>query len=472
MISEGFDRLFPRNDHPVLVGVSGGPDSLCLLHALLRKHCTVVAAHFNHHLRPEADREAEFVRERADSWGVPFSLGEADVGLFAEKSSLSIEEAARILRYRFLFSEAQRRNAQAVAVGHTADDQVETVLMNIIRGAGLQGLTGMSSFSLPNEWSEDIPLVRPLLSVWNEEVKAYCREHQLAPLYDPSNEDLTYHRNRVRHQLIPLLEEYNPLVREKIWQLAEILREDFLLLEKRTQQIWESTLQERGPGYRAFSRGELRELSIGDQRRLIRRALMELRPHFDQIGFAHIERARTFIDEPTELGADNLVGKTQIKLSGDTLYFMTWGAEIPWGEYPQLQEGQRLTIQAPGRVKLDQGWVLELGIITDLDAREREKIIDNQDPYQAWLDGGEIDFPLSLEGRKEGERFSPLGMEEGRLKISDLMINQKIPEEVRARWPILRSGERVLWVPGCQIAHSARVRDETATVLHAALRKE
>lgn len=471
MISEGFDRLFPRKDHIILVGVSGGPDSLCLLHTLLRKHYTVVAAHFNHHLRPEADREAAFVRERADSWEVPFSLGEADVGLFAEQSSLSIEEAARILRYRFLFSEAERQHAQAVAVGHTADDQVETVLMNILRGAGLQGLTGMSPSSLPNEWSEEIPLVRPLLSVWNQEVKSYCREHQLAPLYDPSNEDLTYRRNRVRHQLIPLLEEYNPHVREKIWQLAEILREDFLILEERTQKVWEDTLQKMGPGYRAFSREDMRELRIGDQRRLIQQALTELRPHFDQIGFAHIEQAREFIEEPTELDVDNLVGKTQIKLLGDTLYFMTWDAEIPMGDYPQLPEGGRLSLHGPGRVKLGQGWVLELRLISDLDVREREKILDNRDPYQAWLDAGEMDFPLSLEDRKTGERFSPLGMEEGRVKISDLMINHKIPEDARARWPILRSKERILWVPGCQIAHAARVRDETMKVLHASLRK-
>ncbi len=472
MILEAIDRLFPHKDREILVGVSGGPDSLCLLHGLLKKNCIVVAAHFNHHLRPEVDQEAEFVRKRAESWDVPFLLGEAEVGTFAEDFSLSVEEAARDLRYRFLFSEASRRNVQAVAVGHTADDQVETILMNIIRGSGFQGLTGMSPYSLPNQWSETIPLARPLLSVWNEEIKAYCQRNQLSPVYDPSNERLEYRRNRIRHQLIPLLEEYNPNIREKIWQLADILSEDFAILEERTHKLWEETLQEKGPGYRAFSRKDLRELSTGDQRRLIRRTLMDLRPQLDQVNFEHIERARSFIENPTRLGTDNLVGKTQIKLREKTIYFLTWEVEIPLDDYPQLEEGQRLSIPSPGQVDLGKGWVFKLQIITELDEGEWEKILDNQDPYQAWLNGDRVDFPLHLEGRKTGERFTPLGMDEGRWKLSDVMINEKIPKDAREKWPILRADGQILWVPGCQIAHSARVTEKTGKVIHVSLKKE
>jgi tRNA(Ile)-lysidine synthase len=403
-------------------------------------------------------------------WEIPFLQGKADVRSFAEEASLSLEEAARILRYQFLFSKAEERKVQAVAVGHTADDQVETVLMNIIRGAGFLGSTGMSMTSLPNEWSERIPLIRPLLPVWKEEIDDYCQAHHLSPIRDPSNQDLTFRRNRIRHRLIPFLEEFNPHVREKIWQLAEILREDYALLEKRTKTFYEGALQKAGEGYRAFSREDLRGMEVGDQRRLIRWVLRDLRPHLDQVSFDHVERARSFIDQPTERGVDNLVGKVRVKLREKTVYFMTWEAEIPLPDYPQMRKGQRLVINDPGPIHLSQGWVFELQSV-NLGQIEIERILSNQDPYQAWVDAGEVVFPLTLAGRKEGERYSPLGMEGKRVSVSDLMINEKIPQEARERWPILRSEGKILWVPGHQIAHKARIRENTGKALHLSLEK-
>lgn len=470
MISEVIDRLVFNKEDEILVGVSGGPDSLCLLNALLEEKIPVVAAHLNHRLRPEADGEARQVEECMARWEIPFIQGKADVRSFAEEASLSLEEAARILRYQFLFSKAEERKVQAVAVGHTADDQVETVLMNIIRGAGFLGSTGMSMTSLPNEWSERIPLIRPLLPVWKEEIEDYCQAHHLSPIRDPSNQDLAFRRNRIRHRLIPFLEEFNPHVREKIWQLAEILREDYALLEKRTKTFYEGALQKAGEGYRAFSREDLRGMEVGDQRRLIRWVLRDLRPHLDQVSFDHVERARSFIDQPTERGVDNLVGKVRVKLREKTVYFMTWEAEIPLPDYPQMRKGQRLVINDPGPVHLSQGWVFELQSV-NLGQIEREKILSNQDPYQAWVDAGEVVFPLTLAGRKEGERYSPLGMEGKRVSVSDLMINEKIPQEARKRWPILRSEGKILWVPGHQIAHKARIRENTGKALHLSLEK-
>jgi tRNA(Ile)-lysidine synthase len=193
-------------DQPILVGVSGGPDSLCLLSRLHEAGWRVIAAHFNHHLRTEAAEEAAAVEELAARMQVAFVGGAADVRQYAAERKLSIEAAARDLRYRFLFEQARRDAAQAVAVGHTADDQVETVLMHFLRGAGLNGLKGMQYRSFLREYDVALPLVRPLLDMWRADTAAYCVEHGLSPHYDASNESTDFLRNRLRNELIPLLE--------------------------------------------------------------------------------------------------------------------------------------------------------------------------------------------------------------------------------------------------------------------------
>ena len=184
---------------PLVVGVSGGPDSLCLLDLLRRSGCQVVVAHLDHGLRAEAAQDADTVAGLAKRFGLPYVQGQVDTRAYAEAHSLSIEEAARVLRYRFLFEQARQHAAQAVAAGHTADDQVETVLMHLLRGAGLVGLKGMAYRMLPNPWSSEIALLRPLLGVWRSQVIEYCEEHALQPVLDRTNLDTTYFRNRLRH---------------------------------------------------------------------------------------------------------------------------------------------------------------------------------------------------------------------------------------------------------------------------------
>ena len=169
---------------PLLVGVSGGPDSICLAHQLLRTGYQIIIAHLNHQLRPEASLEAKQVEQLALGWGIPAIIDSVDVGRYAHVHHLSTEEAARELRYQFLFRAAIQSGAQAVAVGHNADDQVETVLMHLLRGAGPAGLRGMRWRSLPNPWSQTIALVRPLLSVWRTDIEAYLRANQLNVLQD------------------------------------------------------------------------------------------------------------------------------------------------------------------------------------------------------------------------------------------------------------------------------------------------
>ena len=226
MIINEVEKTFRKVNKPVVVGVSGGPDSMALLHAMTELNLSPVAAYYNHGLREEADQEAEFVRKTADSLGVPFREESGDVRLFSDEGGLSIEEAARILRYQFLFKMAVDLHAGAVAVAHHADDQVETVLMKLLRGTGMKGMLGMQPVGLPNQWSESIPLIRPFLGIWKEQILEYLNENQISTLTDPSNAELIFRRNKIRHELVPFLENITPGFRQRLLQTANILKAD------------------------------------------------------------------------------------------------------------------------------------------------------------------------------------------------------------------------------------------------------
>ena len=279
---------------PVLAGVSGGPDSLCLLDILHAAGYRVIVAHFNHQLRPEASQEAESVSARAGSLGLSFETDSADVRAYAEAHGLSLEEAARLLRYQFLFAAARQHAAQAVAVGHTADDQVETVLMHFLRGAGLAGLKGMEYRMLLPLFDRQIPLVRPLLSLWRADTEAYCREHALEPHYDASNADQAFFRNRLRHALLPELEKYNPRFKESVWHTAQALQGDYSALQEILEAAWKSVVLDTGKDWVAFDQAGLAALSSGMRRNLIRRAAESLRPDSRDFGFAALKRAADF----------------------------------------------------------------------------------------------------------------------------------------------------------------------------------
>jgi len=215
-----------RPDQPILLGVSGGADSLAMMFGLGALGYTLVIAHLDHALRPESEAEANFVRSIAESQGWPFFSQRIDVLKFAQSEGQSIEEAARHVRYPFLFKQARLQYCQAVAVAHHAEDQVETVLMHFLRGTALAGLSGMPYRRVMPQWDPEIPLVRPLLGIWREEIDAYVAALGVKPCLDSTNLDTTYYRNRLRHQLIPELETYNPQIKAAIFRMAGVLHEE------------------------------------------------------------------------------------------------------------------------------------------------------------------------------------------------------------------------------------------------------
>ena len=449
---------------PVVVGVSGGPDSLSLSYAMHRLGYPVVFAHLNHALRDEADTDARHVAQFAASLGLASVVERQDVASYAREHSMSIEEAAREVRYRFLFAQAARLGAQAVAVAHTADDQVETVLMHLLRGAGLAGLRGMPFRLAPNPWSSEIPLVRPLLSTWRAQVLEFCAAHNLQSVTDRSNLDTTFFRNRLRHELIPLLEEYNPGLRQHILQMAHGLQADYQVIQAAVEQAWKDCLVRQGDGFLAFDRGALARQPMGIQRHLLRRAIAIHRPGLRDIDFASIERVLAFIRNPTRTGQRDLVAGLRLSLEGECLWLASWGADLPGDKWPQLTEGQIIPLEAPGSIQLEGDWRLHAEPV-ELSVGIRAQALENEDPFRAWLDLAQIGAPLFVRARRPGDRFQPLGMGGGAVRLAEFMLNQKLPRRARAGWPLVCCGEEIAWVAGLRLDERYRLEPASQSAI-------
>jgi len=454
-------KLDPQR--PVLAGISGGPDSLCLLDILHAAGFPVIVAYFNHQLRPEADLESASVSERARSLGLPFVTDSADVRSYAEVQGLSIEEAARTLRYRFLFAAAREQEAQAVAVGHTADDQVETVLMHFLRGAGLAGLKGMEARTLLPVFDPEIPLVRPLLSLWRADTEAWCRAHGLEPHFDATNADQAYFRNRLRHALIPELEKYNPRFKESLLRTASAFQGDHAALQEVLDGIWKNIITETGESWVAFDQHKLSALPTGLRRNLIRRAGESLRSDSRDFGFDALEHAAAFVDSPAGRQVDFINGLYLFSESGK-IYLAAYEADLPFAQWPQVEQPSAVSGQ---RLDLGNGWVLTV----EPCPLNPSQCYLNTDPWTAWLDADLTAGRLTVRPRRAGDRFAPLGLSGQSVKLQDFFVNAKLPRRARAKWPLVCAGEEIAWVPGIRIAHSFRVTGKTKRVVRLTLQK-
>jgi tRNA(Ile)-lysidine synthase len=462
-----------KRDDLLLIAVSGGPDSLCLLDILWRLGFRLQVAHFDHRLRAESGADAEAVHRAAVQRSLAFHLGAADVGEFSRRSKLSLEEGARILRYRFLFEQAERIRAQAVVTGHTADDQVETILMHLLRGSGLDGLQGMAYRAVPNPWSQTIPLLRPLLGTWRDQIEEYIQVNNLQPVLDATNAEPRYYRNRLRLELIPKLEQLKPGASQRIWQMAQVIRQDSEIILQAVSASWQACWLESGEDWMAFDLTALRQQPPALQRHLLRRAILQLRPGMRDLDYAALERGRRFILSPPRSQQSDLLGGLRLQIDGDNLYLAGWQAS--WAEaasyaWPQLADDEIIPIDLPFTHTLLHGWVLRARIVTDV-IQAHQAASANSDPLQAWIDTGRTGGTLQLRSRKTGERFQPFGLDGHTVKLSDWMINEKIPAAARDRWPMVACGDQIAWVAGLRLAHPYRLTTASQAAVHLRLLK-
>lgn len=468
----------------VVVGVSGGPDSLCLLHVLTKichtlKLAPPTVAHLNHQLRSSAsDDEAKFVQDIANQWQLPFFGESRSVADYARRKKLSIEEAARQLRYAFLKEVATKIEATKIAVGHNADDQAETVLMHFLRGSGLTGLRGMlpqisiAAISSPAEDKADLSLalapslIRPLLDTPRQAIEEYCQVNKLEPRYDTSNQDTTYFRNRLRHELLPQLEQYNPNIRQLLNRTAKIIAADVELIELQIDQIWPLIIAVDEEQQIGFQREVWLNLPVGLKRAILRRAIDQLQDNLLNIGFEHIDNVITTLERGQTGASITLPGELMVRLDYQTV---TIGFQQQIEQSlnlagPQLLTDQPLTVKFPGVTVLPAtNWQLRAEVQSiESSTWERIKQVDR---WETFVDAALVKEPVMLRTRQPGDRFYPLGLG-GQKKIKDFMIDAKIPEAHRNQIPILVSDETILWLCGYRLGDRFKVTPNTLQVIH------
>lgn len=451
-------------DQLIIAGVSGGPDSLCLMESLREAGYPIMVAYFDHQLRPESVADARAVEKTAIRLGLICKIDGADVRGYSEAKKLSIEDAARLLRYRFLFDLARRYKAQAVAVGHTADDQVETVLMHFLRGSGISGLKGMSYRSIIKSFDPDIPVVRPLLDMWREDTVLYCAVHGLRPRHDSSNDAMNFQRNRIRHLLIPTLETYNPNFRETILRMSHSLKGDYAYVMESLELAWKETVTSSNEEIVSFDLSRLQALPFGLQRNLIRHSMQMLHPGLD-VGYQLLKRASDFI--ASSGAAPHLDLKSGLRLFREAglVHVCAPNARLPFDRWPQMPDDAPVELSLGGQALLSGRWKITCEIWRH-PALALEQAEENEDPYQVWLDAEYLPEKFTLRPRHQGDHFSPLGMEGHSQKLSDFFVNEKLPQRARDHWPLLCAGEEIIWVPGFRPAHRHRLKTSTKVVLY------
>ncbi len=449
---------------PVVVGISGGPDSLALAHLLHSNGFQIILAHLDHMIRPEAQFDAEFVTALANQWDVPAEVKQIDVKAHATAKKLTLEEAGRIVRYQFLFEVARRMKAQAVMVGHNADDQVETMLMHFMRGAGLNGLKAMPPADILPEWDEDIPLIRPLLYTWRDEIMDYCKEHQLTPRIDASNLENTYFRNRLRNELIPTLQTYNPNIKEVLLRSNRTLADDQAWLQEELDLAWKRLNPDIGGGYVRFQRATFLSLHPGAQRNLLRRMIARLIPYARDISFETIQACMSFVKTPTATNQQSLEQNLVIRLLGDAVLIAKDVQSVLRQQEGVLQVvAEESSLSIPGEVTLAFSKRI-LGEILPVQAARVHPAF--QTVGHAFIDAGAVTEKLIIRNYREGDRFSPLGMGGQSLTLADFWTNEKLPRELRKTWPLVCESETIIWVPGYRISEKAKITSSTDRVVH------
>jgi len=414
-------------EETVVVGVSGGPDSLSLLHVLWQLlpvlRCNLHVATFDHRLRGESSaQDVRFVERTAREWGLPVTSGHADVKGLAVSKGIGLEVAAREARYEFLAQVALNVGARCVAVAHHADDQAETVLMHIIRGTGIEGLRGMLP-AAPLPGHPQVKLIRPFLTVTRSQIEAYCRDNDLRPREDVTNRDTTLLRNYVRWEMLPHLQRLNPNVSQALAQLGDIAAvEDSYMAEQLQQAAGRHVSIE---GQRVFiPRDIFRSIHLAMQRRFVTWAVGQVAPGAQEVGHVHVVSA-------VDVGVRGRVGAVallpdglRLRVDYGQLVIERASDPLPVPHVPLLESDEEIPVVIPGVTRVSEtGWMLKASL-------------QPENSYQCRLDIPE-GCAVSLRTRHAGDRFSPLGMGGQHQKIGRWMTNRKVPQALRQRVPLL-----------------------------------
>jgi tRNA(Ile)-lysidine synthase len=460
-----FDML--RAKDSVLVGVSGGPDSVALVH-ILRELAPAVSlrlgiAHLNHGLRgQDADNDADFVSSLADKLDLPFHIKKEDIRSFADKEKLSIEEAARHVRYAFFDEIARKQGYNKIALGHHADDNAESILMFIIKGTGPAGMAGIAPV-------REERIIRPLIRLTRRQIMSYLEAKGLSHVTDSSNLDPDFMRNRIRHHLIPVLQSaYNPGIIQTLNRFGEIFRSEEEWLRDVLDPVFESVVTHTEKNSVRLSLKGLRGLHEAVRRRVIRKAIAAVKGDLRRISFAHVAAATRLLRADCEGRSLDFPDRIRIQKIGDALVITQEKRDlrkISTKAFRTQPEACRYHIEEPGDAP-ETLHIEKAGLWLRLTSISVENLPELHKTGQqvAFFDMSKLQFPLLLRDFQPGDRFTPLGIK-GSQKVKKFFIDHKIPRDQRQRCLILLSGNRIAWVVGYRIGEQFRIEPETRRIL-------
>ena len=458
----------------ILAGVSGGADSIALVHILLKLspefNLNLGIAHLDHGLRAaESDRDAEFVSSFAHKMNLPFYSEKADVKKYSSQHKLSIEEAGRILRYQFLSRTAREHGFNKIALGHQKEDTAETFLINILRGSGPQGLS-----SIPPKRGI---FIRPLINLNRSDIECFIRSESMEHIIDSSNMDPKFLRNRIRHYLIPFLaSEYNPEIVEILNRTAEILRDEQIWLDSLTGKLFERTRVQSDDANIRLSIPELLKMPIAAARRIIRKSVLEIKGNLNGVGFTHIDAVFELINNRKCKKELDFPGPVRIKREKDILVIIRRKNRGRIKCHPDYFDRQLCTfeyqIMGPQTLYIKEtGLSVQLSELSFAEILELKKSnFQTVNPREAYMDMASIGYPLVVRSFRSGDRFSPLGLS-GFQKLKKFFINNKLSSSERKNIPILECSGKIIWVAGYRIDDSVKVIPSTKRVLKASLIK-
>ena len=448
--------LVPRGTR-VLVALSGGSDSVALLHLLLELQregelCVAGLAHLNHQLRGGAsDQDEAFCRAVADSASLPIVVDRLDVAAAARRSRHSIEHTARRLRYEFLHRAAASLTADRIAVGHTQNDQAETFLLRMLRGAGPVGLAGIR----PRVGI----VVRPLLHVEREDLRAYLNEHGVEFREDASNRDVAIPRNRVRHELLPVLRDrFSPGIIQTLSRVAEIAREDADYLDELVRRAQASVIRP-GPDGLVIDVPALRACPAPVARRIVRTAMLLAAP--DRfIGFDAVDAVLALADNLSDATRVDAPGQRAERYGETVVLRCRHGRTVAAGS-PKTASFS-YSLEVPGEVVLrEAACQISAEVVPSGLADERWRGAADQAAVAAAALAG----PLTVRSRHRGDIFRPLGLH-GRKKLQDFFVDRKVDRAQRDRVPlVVDCQDRIVWVAGYAVGEEFRVTDPAKPVV-------
>lgn len=445
----------------IVVGVSGGADSVALLHLLWglkdRHELKLFVAHLNHMFRGrESEEDAEYVEALCKSLSLPVYVESFDVPAYIRETGLSSEDASRIIRYELYRKVARTVGASKVALGHNADDQAETVLMRILRGTGSTGLSGIP----PVRMMDDLMIIRPLINVRRALIEEYCREHGLVPRVDSTNLKPMYMRNRIRLELLPLLEkEYGASVVSHLTVLADLMRQEDAYMESEAERAYARC---RIDGTEVcLSVSKVSVLPVALQRRVIRRALAECKGDVLNIEFGHVEGVLKQLSSDRVNWQLHLPQGLVVQKEYYVLRFLLQPEEQGEGdkEFEYVLEVPGMTFIPEGRI------VLEAEVLHASNPTERRAIIDTLDgKKRVGFDREFLPPELLVRSRQPGDRMDVFGMH-GSKKVKDILIDEKVPPHKRERIPVLAGNDVVYWVIGLRAGRNACITERTTEIV-------